>query len=793
MSISPGEEIYGSGHTKKTRPQTACEFCRRRKIGCEASRLKAFCNGYLELPLQATAPKDRGSNARIVQHATLTASILTVVEYWQAPSKSYVQELESKLERMENILRRILPETHIGSMSTAEIEDRLRQDDYERDAMEDDLTRAQAYPSGYIYLGKSSTAQFIQTARDFKQGHTGKLPDNRFRRPEFWDAPTWRQITWFQAQYPDFTFPEDDLLTSLVDLYFVEVNPFVPLLHRPTFEKSVEEKLYLEDKDFAMVLLLVCAVASKYTDDPRVLSDGVTSKQSNGWKFFNQMLRSRKSLLSPPTLHALQTICLFAQFVLGSSAPHLCWTITSIGLRLSEEAGTHRRKVKYARPTVEGELWKRAFWTLVYLDRQSSAFLGRSCCLFDEEIDLDLPIECDDEYWEPLSTVHAFKQPPGRPAIVSYFNCYLKLTSLITFCLRTVYAMNRSQIRLKFLDKNWQKRIVEQLNAKLKHWMDVMPDHLRWDPNRKDPIHFAQSASLHLQYHHLQMLIHRPFISMPYDSEKFPFHSVTICTTTARVCADIIDAQLCRKGHLSPYHGLAAFNAAAVLLFDYWHTKRSGFPVNSADMKHVDTCMKALQVLETKWSFAGKLWDVLHSLTSVGDLHPNSTSLQDLSVDNDSILNRNEVFTESLSEIIPGSNTFYDVPAVDESSWFSGIELPSISLGEANAQPQLSFATSESVRVDPPRANATETLKKFGFMTDDPDSVIEPSSFCSKSACMSSPDTLPTSNEFHGLQSNGTSMDDWGSFFNNVDELTHSIWQFDESSNVSSTTMSGLW
>lgn len=701
---------------------------------------------------------------------------------------------------MENVLRRILPETHIGSMSTAEIEDRLRQDDYERDAMEDHLTRVHAYPSGYIYLGKSSTAQFIQTARDFKQGHTGKLPDRgEFRRSKFWDAPPWHQNTWFRAHYPDFTLPEDDLLSSLVDLYFAEVNPFVPLLHRPTFEKSVKDKLYLEDKDFTMVLLLVCAVASRYTDDPRVLSDGVTSKQSSGWKWANQTLLARKSLLSAPTLHYLQIICLFAHFVLGSTVPHLCWTVASVGLRTSEEAGIHRRKVKYATPTVEGELWKRAFWTLVYLDRQSSAFLGRSCCLFDEEIDLDLPIECDDEYWEPQSTVNAFKQPPGRPAIVSYFNCYLKLTSLITVCLRTVYAMNRSQIRLRFLDKDWQKRIVELLNAKLKHWMDVMPDHLRWDPDRKDPIHFAQSASLYLQYHHLQMLIHRPFISMPYDSEKFPFHSVTICTTAARVCADIIDTQLRRKGHLSPYHGLAAFNAAAVLLFDYWHTKHNGFPVNPADVEHVDTCMKALQVLETRWSFAGKLWDVLHELASVGDLHPNSASLQpELSVDNDSILNPNEVFIDSLSAIIPGSNTFYDVPAVDESSWFSGIELPSISLGEANPQSQLSFAPSESIRLEsPPRseghANATETLRKFGFTTDDQDSFLEPSNFCSKSASTSKADTLPTSNESHNLQSNEMSLDGWGSFFDNVDELTHGIWQFDESSNESSTTTSGLW
>ncbi len=180
----------------------------------------------------------------------------------------------------------------------------------------------------------------------------------------------------------------------------------------------------------------------------------------------------------------------------------------------------------------------------------------------------------------------------------------------------------------------------------------------------------------------------------------------------------------------------------------------------------VDICRQALVrgIFHDFFEQSGKLThhrtrDVLHELASVGDLHPNSASLQsELSVDN-SILNRNEVFIESLSEIIPGSNTFYDVPAVDESGWFSGIELPSISLGEANAQPQLSFAPSESVRLESPpkcegHANATETLRKFGFTTDDQDSFLEPSNFCSTNASTSNSDTLSTSNESHNLQSN---------------------------------------
>lgn len=67
------------------------------------------------------------------------------------------------------------------------------------------------------------------------------------------------------------------------------------------------------------------------------------------------------------------------------------------------DVGAHRKKAYQKAPTVEDELWKRAFWcvcvahpdteitdeicdrTLVVLDRQVSAHLGRSCLVQDEE------------------------------------------------------------------------------------------------------------------------------------------------------------------------------------------------------------------------------------------------------------------------------------------------------------------------------------------------------------------------------------------------------------------------
>jgi hypothetical protein len=46
--------------------------------------------------------------------------------------------------------------------------------------------------------------------------------------------------------YPyTFRFPSNTLLSTLIDLYFTRQNVYLPLLHRPTFERGVAEGLHL--------------------------------------------------------------------------------------------------------------------------------------------------------------------------------------------------------------------------------------------------------------------------------------------------------------------------------------------------------------------------------------------------------------------------------------------------------------------------------------------------------------------------------------------------------------------
>jgi hypothetical protein len=102
-------------------------------------------------------------------------------------------------------------------------------------------------------------------------------------------------------------WPPSDLVTALIDLYFVHCNSMFPLLHRPTFARHFADGLYEHDIWFACLCMSVFALASRYTDDLRVLLDepvetpvGGHSKRSRwqtaGFRYFFPILGKIVSL-----------------------------------------------------------------------------------------------------------------------------------------------------------------------------------------------------------------------------------------------------------------------------------------------------------------------------------------------------------------------------------------------------------------------------------------------------------------------------------------------------------------
>ncbi|KAJ7832688.1 fungal-specific transcription factor domain-containing protein, partial [Mycena olivaceomarginata] len=492
------------------------------------------------------------------------------------------------------------------------------------------------------FHGQSSGAMLVKAAVQLREDYEEKDMPWSSRRMHYW---TYNPAKHRVPHVGSFVFPDPDLLTVLVDLHFLHRNLYFPVLHRPTFERSIADGLHTRDPSFGMVVLLVCAIGSRFSNDVRVQPRGAEPLRC-GWEFFDQLPSNLDYLFETPTIYQLQYYWLASSF-LEYSAPAACWTLIGIGIRLAQDVGAHRKCEDP--PTVESELWKRCFWALVSHDRLISMALGRSCTTQHEDIDADLPIECDDEFWENEDPARAFVQPAGKPSILTFFNCYLRLNNICR-----LYGLNKSKKLLAYRDPAWAEHIVDEIDSALNIWLDSIPPHrpcisfrfcgsgidgflfflfslhrkVRLEPNRQNDAFFDQSVLLYCSYYRVQMTIHRPFIPVMREGEPTSLPSLAICTNTARSCSHVADISRHRKNGVPvPVLIPSVFTSGIILLLNVWSGKRTGLPphMNSA-ITEVHKCKETMRICENRWQTAGLYYDLLHELATLGQFPlPNHT------------------------------------------------------------------------------------------------------------------------------------------------------------------------
>ncbi|KAF8180539.1 fungal-specific transcription factor domain-containing protein [Mycena galopus ATCC 62051] len=638
-SASSKDEDYGHEfhHGKKRRLQRACDGCRRKKS--DGSQIPGEkCTACIENDLDCTyveAPAKRPPPKSYVELETRLEHSDALVRQLRAELANVRAELNSAKADSSSSAARIIAGLDDPGVPTAALRimrttlknltappSNPHADDVLDIHISSKFDKLQVGSRGNAFMGKSSGAFLVNAALDLKpdpnrmpaQSHaentTTKGPGTwSSRRLQYWTWKPWDDITPRRAP---FSFPDDVLMRALVELYFTRQNVYLPLLHRQTFERYVAEGLHLRDNGFAATVLLVCAIGSRWSVDPSVAGTGLDC----GWEWFDQVELSgnRSSLLGQATLYDLQRYSLAAQFLRSASLPQSYWTLIGVGLRLAYDLGLHRGKARAEVPSVEGELQKRAFWVLVYQDRVASCVLGRMSLVTYSEFDIDLPLEVDDEYWE--HPTHPFQQPTNKPSRITFFNTLIRLNHILGFSTQILYSLKK--VRTTFsINEAWEEQAITELDSALNNWRDQIPDHLRWDPMREDPVFFDQSVALFSSFYHLQITIHRPFIL-----RRSALPSLTICTSAARACANVVDVQRQRNGSLPfPLHMNAVLTSGLVLMLYILSSKRSGLLLNpNREMGHVHKCMEFLRLCEGRWQTAGMLWDVLAELAAVGQL-----------------------------------------------------------------------------------------------------------------------------------------------------------------------------
>lgn len=697
---SKGKAVERS--VKKRKLNRACDVCRKRKVRCDFVELPSGgldqCLNCFSSKIECTFKEDAKP---------------------RSDTKSYIRDLENKVQRAEQMLALLCPDEHTrrglvdGTLESPpptptsmnmdsedsqdvghnlEVISELIRSRLKRHEMPDSDENGDEcghlvpshHPSSdtdtdnrsHFFLGESSESSMVLSIMQLKDELKNDVPPPQqapppsgvqkfkdfrlplFRRDEYWSPPPWEDIFWkSQTRDSPFDFPEPQLMRSMISLYFEHCNSELPLIHRPTLERQLKDNLHHKNVSFATTLLLICAMGANWSDDPAVFltasdieaalsakfskskrtpsfeSDVEATRQRwrnasrhlRGWKWFDQAWAAQTAICSTPSLYKIQSCVLSALYLRNTSYPQGSWTLIGIGLRLLQDVGGHRRTTIDPHnlgtdSPFEAEHMKRAAWVLFILDRDMSCATGRPCAIQDEAINLALPMECDDEFWDSEDSQERFRQPEGRPSLLAAFCMNIKLHEVLSLVLRTIYPV-KDLFRFTNMRKaTWDQYIVSEIDSALNTWAETVPAHLRWNPREPNVMFLDQSGHLYATYYHVQILTHRPFIPSRRRPATLPFPSLTICTNAARSITRIGTTLLERHPDGSiPMILLPTFTAGVVLLLNAWEgrSRQSGAGKQfQRDIEDAKQCLRIIRVLEKRCFAAGMLWDILHNLAT---------------------------------------------------------------------------------------------------------------------------------------------------------------------------------
>ncbi|KAJ6489814.1 fungal-specific transcription factor domain-containing protein [Mycena sanguinolenta] len=620
---------------KRKRLQGSCDNCRKRKIRCDSAEQRDnICTNCITARIECTHTRgkpvelsrmpyiDSPKTGQEYVVAILSKSTVFIPPHDPEVSHQillvvaqYARGLEEKIAVLETLPitpAQNAPEDSHFPILADELTDNSQAprdgpviDAYDHVPMRDTSTNlVMSKPENDRFHGLSSSVQLIKTAIHHMNGNTSYVVG--VRRPEFWSTQPWEKLT---VEAENYIFPEHDLLDSLIRIYFEQINPILGILHPPSFNRSISDGLHLRNPDFSALVLAVCSLASRHSDDPRVFMDHSSSTYSCGWKWFRQIRPFSATFLPEPSLYRLQLVCLSAMYTNGISIPEESWMLTGLGLRLAHAAGAHHRDRYRNMEPLTAELYRRVFWVLVIADTLMSSFNGRPTITNPDEFEIDLPVADDAEYWGIPNAL----QPNGKPSSGAFTPVYLQLFLILARIQRAVYPVNGQRCP--------EEAIIE-LDSSLNAWLDAVPEHLRWDPHQQNQIFLDQSAALYSTYYHAQILMHRPFIPTPNkeSSGNTHFPSLAICANAARACGHVLDVQA-RRGR-GPLHYpaliVALFDSAVVLLFNVWAVS-SGQKAQTLDhltraTTDAEKCVRVLRLYERRWRVAGRQCDIINAM-----------------------------------------------------------------------------------------------------------------------------------------------------------------------------------
>jgi len=518
-----------------------------------------------------------------------------------------------------------------GEEEEEEAEEEEDDDEVEEEG-EDDDDDEEEYQSMLKSMGECQlkSCQLFDQAKD-PTGHHDKQQSSRSLKaspatfgPESHHMSLTEQYAEkFYRVSPGTGWPDQDLAETLISTYFEFVHPYPRVVHEPEFMHDYRAGLADRDKHFRRLCHAIFAAASPYCDDPRVLhptlSDGPYPRQSAGALFAHASLHGY-----PPhpdlSLFGLQSFAVLSLYMLAMSNPRHTFTLVIDFLRRAVISEVHLEdSPRWNSSFLKNQLRKRAFFTLIAVERQTTCSLGylrvpqplsnivspplsaddETLSLFDEQDKMQPTPEARKHFRKQL---HFRAQTPAEAAFNSSWAFRNKLESKNRNLILNQLKPNSSTSTSSTADgdpnakaKNSRHQFILNFEAVVADFLENEMNPLgRWNPSltSKDDL-FATSQSSCMLWS-FQIRVHLEGIS-------FYQELVNPCFQAASSILDTLE-DLKVLGHLRILQGTIPYFLAPVGLFLLWAISQENHPVVTAHFKanawlKINRCVQILNIL----------------------------------------------------------------------------------------------------------------------------------------------------------------------------------------------------
>lgn len=257
-------------------------------------------------------------------------------------------------------------------------------------------------------------------------------PSKRRRTNSTADEPPSRPPPTLAVAHDDGNeLPPDDLIDALVEIYFTNIHPWIPILHVKQFRERM--KVPVQRKKLQTIFHAIVSLCVRFSNDHRLGDAEVRARYSK--KSRNTVILQSMESFSVENLQAL-VICAFdtvshvlrfhepklIEEQIGSGRGPSAWsivgsmtrTVEQLQLSVEDEDQTQSaefliKRMAFLPPCktwIEREERRRVFWNVFLMDRFCSIATGWNFSLTSADVRRRLP--CEGALWEegkPLSTL----------------------------------------------------------------------------------------------------------------------------------------------------------------------------------------------------------------------------------------------------------------------------------------------------------------------------------------------------------------------------------------------------